>query len=387
MSTAEAEKKLALSAVCDKLHDNDRSTVTLDLSRLDMYGKLERNDVKKIVKALESNTRLRGISLMISDDICTDGAGLITHFLKSSPSLRSVNLKHQVGDSPTKDEDAVTTILEALVRSRGLTDLHLDGIVCKRPDLIEMILAATRTLSSLLIVMGGSSVATPPLAQAFRDGLKQNKTLESLGWCSYEAADDSIAGEILFGLSRHWKLRKLVLELNQLDPVVFGELRSFLVANETLEILDVSNCEEEVDDHAGLAWIMLLRGLGSNRGLKHVSLSLPNPNLDCEEAWTEMLQTNVTIETPDLSNSLYFGNESMSAIATGLCGNDSLRKLEFNENMDTDAFVGVAWKEMLQENHSLEELNLSLCYETDDDDGRQSFASFTQGLSVDSRRI
>jgi hypothetical protein len=138
------EKQQSLIAKCVELGRNDPSATSLDLAR---YGKLEWSDACDIAGALANNILLEELSLSLKTrHLCVDGSIPLTHFLSSSPSLRSLKL---AGDTITTYSHSLSSILESISRNKLLVKLELHSLVYERPSLIEDVLAKTQTLSLL----------------------------------------------------------------------------------------------------------------------------------------------------------------------------------------------------------------------------------------------
>jgi hypothetical protein len=160
MSTPE-ELSQELLAMCDKLRSNDPHVIELHLRE---YGKIEWEDASHIAEALAKNTLLQELTLsLMVEHLCADGSLPLTHYLSSSPSLRSLIIE---GDGSTAYNQSISSILESVSHNKLLTRLMLSNIEIERPSLVENVLARTRTLTELEMV--DNSGQTLEVYHAFR---------------------------------------------------------------------------------------------------------------------------------------------------------------------------------------------------------------------------
>jgi Ran GTPase-activating protein (RanGAP) involved in mRNA processing and transport len=357
--------KWELLANCDELRRNDPSVIKLNLQ---VYGKIEWEDASRIAEALESNTLLKVLILSLKKEhLCVDGSVLLTHYLSSSPSLRSLLI---YGDRSSAYTQSVSSILESVSHNKVLTNLTLKDIVFERPSLVENFLAKSRMLIRLAI--NESSAHPLRVYHAFRRGFEQNHSLERLDWTATSIKRSDSLEEVFFGLSNHPKLKTLVLDVD-LTRASSQALRSCLCANGTLDYISLSLCQMEEDGHSTLEPVLL--GLACNRGVTYFRMrGLTFSHISCATAWGELLQKNTSMKILELDN-CSIGREDTSAIAQGLGGNVSLEKLELSDLCGASTFYGPAWQAMLMRNHSLKEITLPTCISSDE------FEYFARGFA------
>jgi hypothetical protein len=125
-----------LIATCEALRRNDPRHTELDLFE---YGALSnwKQHARKVAAALEDNTAVEDLTL--SKHLCADSAFQLSHFMRSSPSLRHLTMAGKGQD--TKDisreiefETLKTSIvIESISRSSSLVKLSLRNVVFGEP--------------------------------------------------------------------------------------------------------------------------------------------------------------------------------------------------------------------------------------------------------------
>jgi hypothetical protein len=357
MSTLEELYQLLLTK-CDQLRYNDPVT---DLN-LGEYGKIEWEDASHIAEALATNTLLQEQTLsLMTEHLCADGSVPLTHYLSSSPSLRSLIIE---GDGSTAYNQSISSILQSVSHNKLLTRLMLSNIEIERPSLVKNVLARTRTLTELKIV--DSCGQTTEVYRAFRSGFKRNSTLEKLDWITPKQS--ACLEEVFFGISNHPKLKTLVLDVN-LTRASSQSLRSCLCANGTIDYFSLRLRHAEKDEYSTLEPVLL--GLACNRGVTHFQMSGSTlTRTDNVKAWVELLQKNTSMKILELLDSCLIRHDDASAIVQGIGGNASLEKLILEDLLD-----GPAWQAMLTRNHSLKEIILHDIVSSD------AFGYFARGFA------
>jgi hypothetical protein len=350
----------ALDATCEALRKNDPRHTQLNL---DEYGAVDwKQQARKITEALESNTVLEFLAL--SKSLCADSALQLSHFLRSSPSLRNLAMEGKGRDTTeefSREIESLKTsiVIESISRSSSLVMLSLRDVIFGEHCPLEGFLSSTRTLVDFSFSQKHSTMPYET-AQAIGRGFAQNKSLVKLKWCT--AAGLDFLEEILFGLIEHNKLKLLKLELS-LTKSSSQVLRSLLHCNETLEKfkLVLFGIEEEFP-----AMASVLAGLAQNKGLKEVQIQSQSSetNTTLAAAWTDMLRTNTSIKILDLTDDEWEGDSGFklsSAVAAGLVNNSTLetaRLVPTTPGAPGNQFNGPVWQEMLKKNHSLKTLSL-----------------------------
>jgi hypothetical protein len=260
-----------LIATCQALRENDPRYTELTLVE---HGSLVdwTEQARKVAEALEDNTALEDLTL--SNHLCADSALLLSHFLKSSPSLRrlAMNGKGQGTEKASREIETLKTsiVIESISRSSSLVKLRLFDVVFGKHCPLEGFLSSTRTLLDFSYSQAYSTM-THGTAQAIGRGFAKNKSLVNLQWCTPLGLD--FMEEVLFGMLKHIKLKSLVLEtkLTMSSSLV---LRSLLHCNETLENFELAlfSSKEEF-----LTMAPVLAGLAENTGLKDVKIRSESP--------------------------------------------------------------------------------------------------------------
>jgi hypothetical protein len=176
MNTKEEE----LIATCKALRKNDPRHAKLDLRQ---YGLAVdwKQQARKVALALEDNTVVE--DLMLSKHLCADSALQLSHFLKSSPSLRDLGMygKGQDTEEVGKENETLKTsiVLESISRSSSLVTLILEYVLFGEPCPLEGFLCSTRTLLDFSYVQNDSTM-TRGTAQAIGRGFAKNNSLVNL---------------------------------------------------------------------------------------------------------------------------------------------------------------------------------------------------------------
>jgi hypothetical protein len=201
-----------LIATCQALRKNDPYHTELILNG---YGALVdwKQQARQVAEALEENTVLE--DLWLSKDLCADSTFQLSHFLRSSPSLRHLTMvgKGEETEEVDREIESLKTsiVIESVSRSRSLVKLALHDVVFGEHCSLEGFLCSTRTLLEFTYFQA-SSTMTYGTAQAIGRGFAKNKSLVKLKWCTHFGLE--FMEEVLFGLFDHINLKSLKLELS-----------------------------------------------------------------------------------------------------------------------------------------------------------------------------
>jgi Ran GTPase-activating protein (RanGAP) involved in mRNA processing and transport len=371
--------KEELLATCQALRKNDPRHTKL---KLDEYGSLVdwKQQARKVAKALEENTVVEDLTL--SKHLCADSAFQLSHFLRSSPSLRRLTMFGKgegIEDISRVIETLKTSIvIESISRSRSLVKLSLRNVVLGEPCPLEDFLSSTRTLLNFHYSQTNSTMAYET-AQAIGRGFAQNKSLVKLQWSTPNGFD--FMEEVLFGLFDHINLKSLAMQ-TKLTKLSSQALRSLLHCNENLEYfkLILQGSEKKFP-----AMASVLAGLAQNKGLKEVLIQSVSSKNDTTvaTAWTDMLSRNTSIKILDLKDDeeCDYDYNLLSAVAEGLVNNSTLEtvRLPRQEGIIPETpenqFNGPVWQKMLKNNHSLKSLSFPCCIISD-----EGFECLARGL-------
>jgi hypothetical protein len=355
--------KEELIATCQALRKNDPRHTKLNLSE---YSSLFdwKQHARTLAEALEENTVVE--DLMLSSHLCADSALQLSHFLKSSPSLRRLEMNGKGEDTRESDREIETLktsiVIESISRSSSLVKLTLDDVIFGEYCPLEGFLSSTRTLLDFSYSQDYSTMPYET-AQAIGRGFAKNKSLVTLMWRTPLGL--TFMGEVLFGLLDHIKLKSLDLELS-LTESSSQVLRSLLHCNRTLELFKLL-LHDTRDEFPIMASV--LAGLAQNTGLKEVQICSESSETDTilATAWTDMLRKNTSIKTLDLTDDDWQGDSGYklcSAVAEGLAKNSTLEtvRLPTEDNAGVGSlFNGPVWQETLKNNHSLKSLSFANC--------------------------
>jgi Ran GTPase-activating protein (RanGAP) involved in mRNA processing and transport len=368
--------KEKFTAACQALGKNDPRHTQLNL---EAYGSLliDRKRVQQVVQALEKNTYVEDVTLS-SENLSVHSTLQLSHFLRTSPSLRCLEMRSEEQYS-TEDEETDATkayiVFESISRNTLLIKLTLQDIVFGYDCPLEGFLSSTRTLQEFSYIQSYSTM-THPVAQAIGSGLAQNESLVKLKWDTLE--DFSFVEEVLFGLSDHIGLKTFELNIG-LTKSSSQALRSLLHCNGTLERLALKQRQwHEIIP----TMVSVLAGLAQNTGLKEVLFETNDSfatNATLATAWTNMLQKNTSIEVMDFRNTEFEQDadcELCSAVAEGLFANSTLETLYLPGWSEPEVFQGPVWQEMLKSNRWLKKL----CF-SDSPVSRKAFQCLARGLS------
>jgi Ran GTPase-activating protein (RanGAP) involved in mRNA processing and transport len=356
--------KEELIATCQALRKNDPRYTKLNLVEHDSLVDWT-EQARKVAEALEDNTVVEDLTL--SNHLCADSALQLSHFLKSSPSLRRLTMtgKGQDTEEASREIETLKTsiVIESISRSSSLVKLRLFDVVFGKHCPLEAFLSSTRTLLDFSYSQAYPTM-THGTARAIGRGLAKNKSLVNLQWCTPLGLD--FMEEVLFGLLKHIKLKSLVLEtkLTMSSSLV---LRSLLHCNETLQRFELALFSSEEESPT---MVSVLAGLAQNMGLKEVKIRSESPETGTTlaTAWTDMLQRNTSINILDLADDAWEGYSDYklcSAVAAGLTNNSTLKTLQLPRedscSSEGSLFNGPVWHEMLKNNHSLKTLSFANC--------------------------
>jgi hypothetical protein len=166
-----------LIATCQALRKNDYRHTKLDLNEY-RYGLLVdwKQQARKVAEALEENTVVEDLTL--SEYLCADSALQLSHFLKSSPSLRrlEMNGKGQDTDEVERENEneslKTSIVIRSISRSSSLVKLTLQDVVFGEHCPLEGFLSSTRTLLDFSYSQV-HSIMTHGTAQAIGRGLQK----------------------------------------------------------------------------------------------------------------------------------------------------------------------------------------------------------------------
>jgi Ran GTPase-activating protein (RanGAP) involved in mRNA processing and transport len=351
------------TAACQALGKNDPTLTELNLEEYpyDNSLLLDRKRVKQLVQALEKNTFVEKLTL--PDHLCVNSTLQLSHFLRTSPSLRRLDMcgeEQHPKDDELKDTLMKTSIVfESISRSSLLVKLNLCDVLFGDDCPLEGFLSSTRTLLELKYYQRYSTM-THQVAQAVASGLEQNKSLVKLRWMNAYQGDDFFE-EILLGLFDHASLKTLELTV-RLTKSSSQALRALLHCNRKLELLHLKQLQ---DREKTPTMVSVLAGLARNTGLKKVTF-YTNCGGETEAvlatAWTSMIQRNTSIKILDLRNNDGEDTEDCelcSAVAEGLVSNFTLDTLYLPgwSNSNPEVFHGPVWQEMFESNHCLKKLD------------------------------
>jgi Ran GTPase-activating protein (RanGAP) involved in mRNA processing and transport len=347
--------KEEFTAACQAIGKNDPHPTQLNLAE---YGSLlDRKRVQQVVQALEKNTCVEDLTL--SRHLSVHSTLQLTHFLRTSPSLRHLKMRGKVQDTEEELKESIiktSIVFESISRSSALVKLTLRNVLLGDDCSVEGFLSSARTLLEFSYIQSYSTM-TYQVAQAIGSGLAQNKSLVKLNWDANKGVD--FLGEVLFGLFDHTSLKTIDLT-TQLTESSSQALRSLLHCNGTLERLAL----KQLRDHEEIpTMVSVLAGLARNMGLKEVLFATEDSggtNATLATAWTNMLQRNTSITMLDLREFNNVGAvdcEICSAVAEGLVENSTLETLY----LPSIRLHGPVWQEALESNHFLRILSLAYC--------------------------
>jgi Ran GTPase-activating protein (RanGAP) involved in mRNA processing and transport len=350
--------KEEFAAACRALRKNDPSLIELNLAEYDSL--LDRKRIQQVVQALEKNVFVENLTL--SENLCVHSTLQLSHFLKTSPSLRHLQMCGKAQCTEGDEEKAIikaSIVFESISRSSVLVKLGLFDIVLGDDCPLEDFLSSTLTLLELTYFQNYSTM-THQVAQAIGSGLAKNKSLVKLTWNVNEGVN--FLEEVLFGLCDHISLKTLELGA-QLTETSSLALRYLMHFNGKLESLDLSQL---VDHENTPTMVSVLAGIARNTGLKKVSFGTISGEINSTlaTAWTNMLERNASIIILDLRNVQCPQDTECvlsSAVAEGLVTNSNLETLYIPgwSFSNPDVFPGPAWQEMLESNHCLQKLGFS----------------------------
>jgi Ran GTPase-activating protein (RanGAP) involved in mRNA processing and transport len=351
--------KQEFNAACQALGKNDPYLTELNLAE---YGSLlDRKRVQQVVQALEKNTVVEDLKL--PKNLCVQSTLQLSHFLKTSPSLRCLEMH---GNAQGTDEYELketiikmSVVFESISRSSVLVKLTLRDVLFGDECPLEGLLSSTWTLFEFSYIQSYPTM-TYQVAQAIGSGLTQNKSLVKLHWDQTEGVE--FLEEILFGLCDHISLKTLELKA-QLTKSSSQALRSLLHFNVTLERLAL----KQLEDHEKIpTMVSVLAGLAKNTGLKEVSFETESAEMNeiLAMAWTNMLHRNKSITILDFRDPQREENGGIcSAVAEGLGANSTLETLYLPgwSSSNPEVFNGPVWEEALESNHCLKKLFFADC--------------------------
>jgi Leucine-rich repeat (LRR) protein len=372
-------------ATCQALRKNDPCLTKLNLVE---YGSMldcrharrvapARKCVQQVALALEDNTFVEELTL--SEDLCVDSILQLSHFMRSSPSLKHLDMQGKArGQSEAIKTSEVTKtniIFDAISRSSVLVKLSLSDVIFGDHCPLEGFLSSTRTLVEFSYFQ--SSALSYPAARAIGTGLARNKSLVKISWETSQAF--KFLEEILFGLGDHFSLKTLDLKIKMTESSSLA-LRSLLHFNGTLETLSLTQFE---DQEKIPTMVAVLAGLAKNTGLKEFAFDTDSSETSAilATAWTNMLQRNTSITILDLRNADSCEDNTedgiCSAVFEGLVENSTLETLRLPDVEDDPIVLdGVIWQEILESNHSLRKLCFTECSVS-----LEAFQCLARGLS------
>jgi hypothetical protein len=372
--------KEKFTAACHALGKNDPRHTALNLAE---YGSLlDRKRIQQVVQALEKNTFVEDLTLS-SENLSVHSTMQLSHFLRTSPSLRCLEMRSEEQYSTEDEEkDIIKAIIvfESISRRSLLIKLTLRDVCFGEDCPLEGFLSSTRTLLEFSYIQSYSTMSHQ-VAQAIGSGLAQNKSLVKLKWDTLEFF--GFVEEVLFGLSDHVGLKTLELNI-RLTKSSSQALRSLLHHNGTLERLALT---QRPDNETTPTMVSVLAGLTQNTCLKELLFETDAfetkvmNDAALTTAWTNMLQKNKSIRILVFRNTEFEVEPNLelcSAIAEGLVTNSTLETLYLSGWLSTtpDVFQGPVWQEMLKNNVWLKKLSMSECSVSS-----EAFQCLARGLS------
>jgi hypothetical protein len=166
-----------LIATCQALRKNDASHTRLDLSRYDTLVDWKQ-EAKRVAEALENNVVVEDLDL--SRHLCAESTFQLSHFLRSSPSLRRLRMigKGQDKRHVNREIESLKThiFIESISRNSSLVKLSLKDVVFGENCPLESFLASTRTLSDFTYCQAYSTM-THGTAQAIGRGFAKKQVI------------------------------------------------------------------------------------------------------------------------------------------------------------------------------------------------------------------
>jgi hypothetical protein len=224
-----------ITAACRALRKNDPRHIRLNLSECGSLL-LDPKRVQQVVQALEKNTFVE--DLMLSAKLCVHSTLQLSHFLKTSPSLRRLERRgkrQDTNEGKLKETIKASIVFESISRSSVLVKLTLCNIPFGDHCPLEGFLSSTRTLLEFSYIHSYSTM-THQVAQAIGSGLEQNKSLVKLHWRNAQQKNVDFLEEIMLKLFDHVSLKTLELVV-RLTKSSSQALRSLLHCNRKLEFL------------------------------------------------------------------------------------------------------------------------------------------------------
>jgi hypothetical protein len=175
MKTAEE-----FTAACKALGKNDPRHTHLNL--FECGSLLDPKRVQRVVQSLEKNTFVEDVKL--STNLCVHSTLQLNHFLKTSPSLRHLEMEGKAHGAKEDEEKAIINagiVLESISRSSVLVSLTLDDVLLGDNFSLEGLLSSTRTLLEFYHFQMNSTM-THQVAQVIGSGLAKNKSPVKLIW-------------------------------------------------------------------------------------------------------------------------------------------------------------------------------------------------------------
>jgi hypothetical protein len=362
--------KEEFAAACRALRKNDPSLTELNLAENGYL--LDRKRFQQVVQAFEKNAFVENLTL--STNLCVNSTLQLNHFLRTSPSLRRLEMRGKKQDRNVdegKDILKASIVFESISRRSLLIKLTLRDICIGEDCPLEGFVSSTRTLLGLEYFRTYSTM-TYQVAQAIGSGLAQNKSIVKLKWDTREGA--AFVEEVLFGHSDHISIKTLELNI-RLTKSSSQALRSLLHCNGTLERFALKQLR---DNKKIPTMVSVLAGLARNTGLKEFTFDTGSAetNATLATAWTNMLERNTSITMLDLRNAKWKDCELCPAVAKGLAANSTLETLYLPSWSSPEVFDGPVWQEMLENNRCLKRLCFSECSIS-----LKGFESLARGLS------
>jgi hypothetical protein len=347
------------TAACQALGKNDPRHAELNLAE---YGALlDQERVQQVTEALEKNTFVEDVTF--STNLCVYSTLRFNHFLKTSPSLKRLQIQGKAQDPKEDEEKAIINaviVLESISRNSVLVSLTLSDVLLGDDCHLEGFLSSTRTLLQFSFFQSYAALSYPA-ARAIGIGLTQNKSLEKLSWEMTQGF--KFLEEVLCGLSNHIGLKTLELKV-KLTGLSSLALRFLLKFNRTLEHLFLT---QDGANERFETMVAVLAGLAENTGLKEFTFDsdFGETNATLATAWTKMLQRNASITMLDLrkpnrkTKNADAESELCTAVAKGLVSNSTLETLYVPDTKYSVVLHGPVWQEMLVSNHCVKKLCFS----------------------------